>query len=77
MYKIMDMGVFRSIQLLINPDLCQACERCKAVKACRTKAIVQIDPGEPPYLEPDRCRDCWACIKACVNGAIQKINPDA
>ncbi len=71
------MAVFRSVLLHIDPDLCQECERCAAAKACRTKAIVQIDPGETPYLESDRCRDCWVCIPACPHGAITKLNKDA
>ncbi len=71
------MAVFRTVSLHIDPDLCQSCQRCTAAKACRTKAIVQIDPGEIPYLEPDRCRDCWACIPACPNGAVKKLNKDA
>jgi Fe-S-cluster-containing hydrogenase component 2 len=70
------MAVFRTVSLHINPNLCQLCPRCAAVKACRTKAIVQIDPGEIPYLEASRCRDCWLCIPACTNGAIQKLNKE-
>ncbi len=56
----------------INPDLCQACPRCTALRVCRMKAIIQIDPGEQPYLDADRCRDCRYCLPACPHGAIQK-----
>ncbi len=70
------MAVFRSVLLHIDPHLCQACQRCTAAKACRTKAIVQIDPGETPYLETERWRDCWACIPACPHGAVKKINSE-
>ena len=66
--------MFRSVLLHIDPNLCQACQRCAAAKACRTKAIVQIDPARSPYLEADRCRDCWACLPACQFGAVKKLN---
>jgi MinD superfamily P-loop ATPase len=69
-------GVFRIISLQIDPDLCQLCQRCLAAKSCRTKAIIQIDPGEMPYLEADRCRGCWFCLSTCPTGAIQKLNKD-
>lgn len=71
------MGVFRSVLLHINPALCQSCMRCTAIRACRTKAIVQMDPGEIPYLEDNRCHSCWACLPACPYGAIQKLNTPA
>ena len=51
-------------------DLCQSCRKCLARTVCRSKAIVQIDPGEPPFIDPSRCYGCRACIPACPNGAI-------
>ena len=61
----------RSIKLTIDSDLCQSCSPCTASKACRIKAIIQIDPGEPPYLDVNRCRDCQVCIAACPYGAVR------
>jgi MinD superfamily P-loop ATPase len=51
-------------------DLCHACRKCLARDVCRTKAILQIDPGEPPFIDPNRCYGCNACIPACPHGAI-------
>ena len=35
-----------------------------------SKAILQIDPGEPPFIDASRCYGCRACIPACPHGAI-------
>ena len=51
-------------------DLCQACRKCLARNVCRTKAILQLDPGEPPFIDASLCYGCRACIPACPNGAI-------
>jgi MinD superfamily P-loop ATPase len=66
----------RSTYLHIDPRLCQSCSRCDASKVCRLKAIVQLDAGEQPYLDVDRCRDCRVCIPACPYGAVRKIQPN-
>ena len=49
---------------------CQACRRCLARKVCRTKAILQIDPDEPPFIDASLCYGCHSCIPACPYGAI-------
>ena len=51
-------------------DLCLACRRCVARSACRSKAILQIEPGEPPFIDANLCYGCHACIPACPQGAI-------
>jgi MinD superfamily P-loop ATPase len=51
-------------------ELCQACRKCVARKVCRTKAILQIDPDEPPFIDANLCYGCLACIPACPHGAI-------
>jgi len=61
----------REIRIRINLDNCQACRRCLAVSICKTHAIMQIDPGEPPYVEVERCHDCGSCLEACPLGAIE------
>ena len=54
----------------IDWNICQACESCQARSACTTRAIIQIDPGEVPYIELDRCTSCGKCILACICQAI-------
>jgi len=54
----------------IVDEHCRACRKCVAREVCRTKAILQLDPGEPPFIDPSRCYGCRACIPACPNGAI-------
>ena len=66
----------RAVWLYIDLERCQACSRCKAAKACRQRAIVQMDPDESPYLDAARCRDCRACIQACEYGAIRLISEE-
>jgi MinD superfamily P-loop ATPase len=51
-------------------DLCVACRKCQARSVCPSKAILQIDPGEPPFIDPNRCYGCRACVPMCPNGAI-------
>jgi MinD superfamily P-loop ATPase len=63
----------REIRIRINFDLCQACEKCSALKICKPRAIIQPDPGEPPYLDIERCRDCAVCMDACPFRAIELL----
>ena len=51
-------------------DLCQSCRKCMAREVCRSKALLQLDPGEPPFIDPSRCYGCRTCIPACPHGAI-------
>lgn len=52
-------------------DICEVCEPCQARLVCRTRAIVKIDPDQPPYIEHSRCSGCAVCIKACPCSAIR------
>ncbi len=54
----------------IDWDLCQGCIPCEAHYACKTRAIVQIDPGEPVFIDLSRCNTCGLCILACAWSAI-------
>jgi len=49
---------------------CPACPRCLARQSCKTKALVQIDPGEAPVVDGARCYGCYQCVVACPWGAI-------
>jgi MinD superfamily P-loop ATPase len=51
-------------------ELCQVCGKCLARKVCRTKAILQIDRDEPPFIDASLCYGCRVCIPACPHGAI-------
>ncbi|MBN1964683.1 MAG: 4Fe-4S binding protein [Anaerolineae bacterium] len=59
----------------ITESLCRSCRRCVARHVCRTKAIIQVDPGEPPTIDPSRCFGCMACVQACPHGAIVAPEP--
>lgn len=58
------------IRPVIDFDICQACQPCAARRVCKTRAIVQIDPEEPPYIAIERCSGCSACVQACNCTAI-------
>jgi MinD superfamily P-loop ATPase len=59
---------------IIDFDVCQACRPCEARLACNTRAIVNLDPDEPPYIALERCSGCSACVVSCSFGAIQMHN---
>jgi MinD superfamily P-loop ATPase len=54
----------------INDELCQACSKCAARKACKTKAILALDPGEPPFVDANLCYGCLVCVPACPFEAV-------
>ena len=56
---------------VIDFGACQSCHPCEARLVCNTRAIMKIDPEEPPYIAIERCSGCSACIMACVCGAIK------
>lgn len=55
---------------VIDYHVCQSCQPCEARLVCNTRAIVKIDPDEPPYIATERCSGCSVCITACVFNAI-------
>jgi len=56
----------------IVAEHCRACHKCVARSVCRSKAILQIDRGEPPFIDGNLCYGCQVCIAACPHGAIVK-----
>ena len=58
------------LQIIIDWDHCLACDPCEARSVCKTRALVQVDDGEPPYIEYDRCTLCGICVEACCCEAI-------
>lgn len=52
-------------------ERCRACRKCPARRACRTKALVQLDIGEAPFVDAALCYGCHACLPACPFGAIR------
>ncbi|HEX6303738.1 MAG TPA: 4Fe-4S binding protein [Anaerolineales bacterium] len=63
---------------MLRPEIdwliCQSCDPCEARSACKTRAIMKIDPDEPAYIELSRCNGCSNCVPACLYGAISMAN---
>jgi Pyruvate/2-oxoacid:ferredoxin oxidoreductase delta subunit len=59
---------------IINFLICQVCDPCESRLVCNTRAIVKLDPAEPPYIAVERCTGCAACVLACACSAIQMHN---
>jgi len=54
----------------IDDKLCHACRKCVARRVCKSKAIIQLDPGEPPMIDASLCYGCHRCVPECPYGAI-------
>src|SRR3990172_1247218 len=48
----------------VHWDLCRACDPCSARPACKTKAVVKLDPDEPAVIDLSRCSGCGDCLPA-------------
>ena len=59
----------------VDDTLCKACRKCVARAVCRSKAIIVLDPGEPPFIDASRCYGCQLCVTECPFGAIQVPKP--
>jgi MinD superfamily P-loop ATPase len=58
---------------VIDPDLCQLCDRCYEV--CRFDAIV---PGDDTYrVDPLACEGCASCVYQCPEEAIRSEEQQA
>jgi Fe-S-cluster-containing hydrogenase component 2 len=58
----------------VNGEKCKACAPCLARQVCKTKALMQIDAGEPAIIDVTRCRGCGDCMHACPYAAIAMGN---
>jgi len=54
----------------VDADKCRACQRCPARQTCKTKALVQFEANELPYIDRELCRACLVCIEECPFRAI-------
>jgi len=55
----------------VRDERCLECDRCAARRVCKSKAIIQLDPGEAPFIDAARCFGCQVCIDACPARAIE------
>ncbi|MBS3783519.1 MAG: 4Fe-4S binding protein [Anaerolineae bacterium] len=54
----------------VDESRCRVCQKCAARAACRTKAIIALDPGEAPFVDGGRCHGCRVCMPACPFEAL-------
>jgi MinD superfamily P-loop ATPase len=59
----------------VEDELCQVCRKCLARTVCKSKAIVQLDPDESPFIDASRCYGCHLCITTCPHEAIALDRP--
>lgn len=55
----------------VDTVLCQACSPCEARLVCKSKALLQLDPGEQSFVDASRCYGCNVCLPACPFGAVR------
>lgn len=63
-----------AFSLVIDPHLCHSCDQCRVKSVCRGNAVRNIDPGEPPIIDVDRCWGCRVCVRACPHSAVIRID---
>lgn len=64
-------GVCKSlISLVINPELCKGCTKCK--KVCPSNAIEGVVKN-PFIIIQEKCEKCGLCIEACPFKAIEEV----
>jgi len=54
----------------VREDRCLACWPCPARAVCKSKALIQIDRGDPPFIDAGRCFGCHTCVTVCPAEAI-------
>jgi len=54
----------------VRAERCTGHKKCPAGKACPTKALLQLDPGETATVDVSLCRGCGDCVSACPDQAI-------
>jgi len=55
----------------VDYALCRSCDKCASRRACRTKALIQLDRGEPAIVKTGDCMGCGDCVPACPHQAIK------
>ncbi|MHB9112451.1 MAG: 4Fe-4S binding protein [Thermoleophilia bacterium] len=55
----------------VEANTCSGHKSCPARKACPTKALFQMDPGEVVTVNGSLCRGCGDCVAACPEKAIK------
>jgi MinD superfamily P-loop ATPase len=68
------MHISNSLHTVVTPRIdyerCHVCRKCMAARGCRYKAILRIDPDEPPAIDASRCGGCATCVQNCPFEAI-------
>ena len=54
----------------VDPELCKTCSSYSARRACRPRAILQMERGGLPAVDASRCLGCKACAISCPHGAL-------
>jgi MinD superfamily P-loop ATPase len=54
----------------VQEEKCLVCWPCQARTACKSKALIQIDRGDPPFIDASRCFGCHTCMGVCPVDAI-------
>lgn len=60
----------KEASLVVIEDQCLGCMKC--VRNCSFGAFEVR--GTKPYINPELCQECMACVMVCPVEAIKKIN---